>query len=181
MHVRVHTRFSSGKHWDLCRGMGWMTGRSRGRSMSNLIKCWPCSCSDWSLPAPGDKVPSRVAHQRDFAESTGPVFLKPHFLSCSSSNTRSCLTLCDPKDCNPSSSSVHGILHVRILEWVAIPFSRGSSCTRDWTQVSCTAGRFLTIWATRDPHPCLGSKCNICMIDNVTQETSNPCWVCRSS
>ena len=43
---------------------------------------------------------------------------------------------------------VHGILHTRILEWVAIPFSRGSSQTRDLTQVSCIAGRFFTIWAT---------------------------------
>ena len=84
----THTRFSFGKHWDLRRWMGWVTGRSRGRSMSNLIKCWPCSCSDWRLPAPGDKVPSRVTHQKDFAESTGSVFLKPHFHSYSSSNKR---------------------------------------------------------------------------------------------
>ena len=41
--------------------------------------------------------------------------------------TQSCLTLCDPMDCSPPGSSVHGILRVRILEWVAIPFSRGSS------------------------------------------------------
>ena len=38
-----------------------------------------------------------------------------------------CLTLCDPIDCNPPGSSVHGIVQARILEWVAIPFSRGSS------------------------------------------------------
>ena len=41
--------------------------------------------------------------------------------------TQSCLTLCDPKDCSPLGSSVHGILQTRILEWFAIPFSRGSS------------------------------------------------------
>ena len=40
---------------------------------------------------------------------------------------QSCPTLCDPMDCSPSVSSVHGILQARILEWVAIPFSRGSS------------------------------------------------------
>ena len=40
--------------------------------------------------------------------------------------TQSCLTLCDPMDCTPSGSSVHGILHARMLEWVAIPFFRGS-------------------------------------------------------
>ena len=47
-----------------------------------------------------------------------------------------------------SGSSIHGILQARILEWVAIPFSRGSSWPRDRTQVSCIAGRFFTIWAT---------------------------------
>ena len=47
-------------------------------------------------------------------------------------------------------SSAHGILQARILEWVAIPFSRGSSWPRDGTQVSCIAGRFFTIWAIRE-------------------------------
>ena len=45
--------------------------------------------------------------------------------------------LCNPMDCNLSGSSVHGILQTRILEWVAIPFSRGSSPSRDHTLVSC--------------------------------------------
>ena len=64
--------------------------------------------------------------------------------------TQSCLTLCDPVDCNPPGSSVHGILQARILEWVAISFSRGSSRPGDQTQVSCTAGRRVKLWATRD-------------------------------
>ena len=49
-------------------------------------------------------------------------------------------------------SSAHGIPQARILEWVAIPFSRGSSWPRDRTQVSWIAGRFFTIWATRETH-----------------------------
>ena len=49
---------------------------------------------------------------------------------------QSCLTLCDPMDCSPLSSSVHGILQARILEWIAMPSSRGSSQPRDRTQVS---------------------------------------------
>ena len=48
-------------------------------------------------------------------------------------------------DCSPSGSSVHGILQVSILEWVAMPFSRGSSQPRDQAQVSHIAGRFFTI------------------------------------
>ena len=64
--------------------------------------------------------------------------------------TQSCPILCDPMDCSPPDSSVHGILQARILEWVAIPFSRGSSWPRDWTQVSWITGRFFTIWATKE-------------------------------
>ena len=59
--------------------------------------------------------------------------------------TQSCQTLCDPVD-----YTVCGILQARILEWVAFPFSRGSSQPRDWTQVSCIAGGFFTNWAIRE-------------------------------
>ena len=55
-----------------------------------------------------------------------------------------------PTLCNPVDYTVHGILQSRILEWVAIPFSRGSSQPRDWVQVSCISGRFFTSWATRE-------------------------------
>ena len=55
-------------------------------------------------------------------------------------------------DCSPSGSSVHEIFQARILEWVAISLSRGFSQPRDQTQVSCTAGRFFTDWATRAAH-----------------------------
>ena len=58
-------------------------------------------------------------------------------------------TLYDPMDCSPPGFSVHGLLQARILEWVAIPFSRGSSWPRDQTWVSHIAVRFFTIWATR--------------------------------
>ena len=58
-----------------------------------------------------------------------------------SSVAQSCLTLCDPMDCIPSGSSIYGILQARILEWVAISFSRGSSQSGDRTQVSHIAGR----------------------------------------
>ena len=60
-------------------------------------------------------------------------------------------TLQDPMDCCPPGSSFHGIFQARILEWVAIFFSRGSARPRDQTQVSYTAGRFFTEWATGSP------------------------------
>ena len=61
-----------------------------------------------------------------------------------------CLTLCNPMDCSPPGSSVHGIFQVRILKWVAISFSRGSSCPRDGTQASCITGRFFTDLAMKE-------------------------------
>ena len=63
---------------------------------------------------------------------------------------QSCLTLCDPMNCSPPGSSVNGIFQAKILEWVAISFSRGSSRPSNQTQVSCIAGRRFTIWATRE-------------------------------
>ena len=58
---------------------------------------------------------------------------------------QACLTLCDSMDCSPTSSSVHGTFQARILEWVAMPSSRGSSQPRDWTHISCVSciGRWI--------------------------------------
>ena len=59
--------------------------------------------------------------------------------------TQSCLTLCDPVRCSLPGYSIHRILQARVLEWVAISFSRGSSRPRDRTQVSRLAGRCFTL------------------------------------
>ena len=64
--------------------------------------------------------------------------------------TQSCPILCDPMNCSLPGSSVHGILQARILEWVTISFSRGSSRPRDWTRVSGIGGRRFNLWATRE-------------------------------
>ena len=63
---------------------------------------------------------------------------------------QSCPTLCGPTDCSLPGSSVHGILQASILEWGAIPFSRRPSQPRDRRQVSCIAGGFFTVWASRE-------------------------------
>ena len=62
----------------------------------------------------------------------------------------SCVRLCDPKDCSLPGCSVRGIFQAIELEWVAISFSRGSSQSRDRTQVSCTVGRRFTIWVSTE-------------------------------
>ena len=63
--------------------------------------------------------------------------------------TKLCLTLCDPMDCSPPASSVHGILQARILVWVATSFYRGPSWPRDKTHVSYIGRWILYGWATR--------------------------------
>ena len=78
----------------------------------------------------------------DFFPSTNP--------ESESEVAQSCPTLGDPMDCSPPGSSIHGIFQVRVLEWVAISFSRVSSWLRDWTWVSCIADRCFTVWATRE-------------------------------
>ena len=101
---------------------------------------------------------------------------------------QSCPTLCNPRDCSPPGSTVHEILQARILEWVAILFSREFFQIRDRIWVSCTAGRFFTIWATRDlsTHGKLFSTCqdsaqtsfhfcNSCFLD-TNNESFYPFW-----
>ena len=86
---------------------------------------------------------------RDGVQNT-PKKKQSAFLSLHAKSLQFCLTLCDPMDCSLPGSSVHGILQARILEWVAISSSRGSSWPRDQTCVSCSScsGRQVTTSAT---------------------------------
>ena len=81
-----------------------------------------------------------------------PLWIRGHHSNMWSDNevlvAQSCPTLCKPMDCSPPGSSVYGFLQARILKWIAIPFSRGSSRSRDQTRGSSISGRFFTIWAT---------------------------------
>ena len=88
--------------------------------------------------------------------------------ACVRSFTKSCPTLCDPVDCSPPGSSVHGIFQTRILEWVAISFFRGFSQSRDQTcvsWVSCVGRQILYHWATQKPN----LECTQCSISCL-------CW-----
>ena len=112
-----------------------------GRVVGHLV--WPflkmvfsleCSwCAMLGLLQVHSKVNQAHTHTRSLAKW-------PH----------SCPALRDPMDCSPSGSSVPGILQVRILEWVAMASSRGSSWPRDPIHVSCTCSQILHCWATRE-------------------------------
>ena len=72
--------------------------------------------------------------------------------------TQLCLTLCDAMDCSLPGSSFHGIFQARVLEWVAISFSRRSSWPRDRTRVSSIIGRCFNVWATRVMQGCATNR-----------------------
>ena len=105
--------------------------------------------------------------------------------------TQSCPTLCNPMDCSPPGSSVHEIFQARILEWVAISFSRGSSQPRDRTWVSCTVGRFFTDWVTREApfvdmanYSRYSSKMDVDMISDSSRKSyplAENCMQCETS
>ena len=116
-------------------------------------KQWPVLNATYVLDVEQDDVCtlSKVS-KLQFSENitfitTLQAYLEDHMRKTSKKSevkvAQSCLTLCDPTDCSPPDSSVYGIFPARILEWVAIPFSKGSSQPRDWTWISCTADRFF--------------------------------------
>ena len=90
---------------------------------------------------------ARDAHDLAIKPPPGSYIFK--YSVSESEVAQSCPTLWDPMDCS-LSGSVHGIFQARVLEWIAISFSRGSSQPRNWTWVSRTAGRRFTVWATRE-------------------------------
>ena len=103
------------------------------------------------------KKPGKCGHPFLFPDLRGNVFsflpLKMMFsvgLSWKWKSFSHVQLFCNHMDYSLSGSSFHGIFQARILEWIAISFSRGSSWPRDWTGVSCIAGRFYTISATRE-------------------------------
>ena len=74
-----------------------------------------------------------------------PPLLSPHLYAwVHAQSLQSCPHLCDPMDCSPPGSSIHGILQARLLKWVSMPSSRGTSQPRDQIWVSCIAGKFFT-------------------------------------
>ena len=95
-----------------------------------------------------------------------------------SEGTQSCPTICDPMDCSLPCFSEHGIFPARVLEWVAISFSRVSSQPRNWTQVSHIVGRCFTHWVKKQKHGSnIRSVCNIYWILALWSEFCLPCMI----
>ena len=123
---------------------------------------------NWGSESPSQDQPGSVSRQSLcsqqmlFSHPLTPCYIILMFqdqinwgsiVSVSAESLQSCRTFCSPLKCSPPRSSVHGILQARILEWVAISFSQGSSRPRDWTQIPHFAGRRFNLWATREALP----------------------------
>ena len=121
---------------------------------ASLPRLWlykGCMASSWfSLSLSGllPFIPSQYIFKKAQATWRGHVWVSGQRLWPGLSEvTQSCPTLCNPMYCSLPGSSLHGILQARVLEWVAISFSRGSSQPRDRTQVSRIPGRRFNLWA----------------------------------
>ena len=136
------------------------SGKSPGEGIGNPLQC---SCLEnfmdrkaWKTTVHGiSKSRTRLIYlekpvfikRREVKERVDILSFVHHMISIIEV-TQSCPTLCDPVDCSPPSSSIHGILQARILEWVAIFFSRGSSRPGGRTHISCIGRRILYFWLT---------------------------------
>ena len=136
-------------HWFIYRSRGEYLTQSRWKVM-NLLLGFLGRVLGFSLGCEVEMIKSEAAPRRK--PETGKIWKKKHsqregsedLCMCVCSVAKSCPTLCDPMDCSPPGSSVHGIFQARILEWVAMPSSRGFSPPRDQTSISCIAGGFFT-------------------------------------
>ena len=134
------------------RSLGWEDPLEKEMATQSSMLAWEIPWTE----EPGRLQSMRVIRVR-YDLVTKQQHILPEWLS---EVAQSCPTLCDPMDCSPPGSSVHGILQARVLEWGAIAFSRGSSQPRDRTQVSHIAGRRFNLWTTREaqlPERCLSS------------------------
>ena len=130
----------------MLRSLGWLHPRSLSRALAMVLP--PCClflCSLGSLRRCNFPFQQKIFLYFNICQCI-------RILSCGDRKvkvlvTQLCPTPWDPTDCSPPGSSVHEIPQARILELVAIPFSKGSFQPRDWTWIPCFAGKFFTFWA----------------------------------
>ena len=137
----------SHRYWEAAWGANvWVSGCSplltviaQSHTIAATDSAWPTS-ADSARPGPGTLPAFCFDKPNNQAAEQWPWYCREWKVKVKVLVDEGCLTLCSPMDCSPQGSSVHGILQARILEWVAIPFSRGSSQPREQTWVSCIAG-----------------------------------------
>ena len=136
----IYTAFCLPFHpWTLGLLLSFVEGGVPHPAPRNLLFSWVSNCfKSWF------HISRAFSYPKDYISRSTDIY------TLARSVAQSCPTLWDPMDCSPPGFSVHGIFQARVLEWVAISFSTGSSQPRDRTWVSCIAGRHFTLWATRE-------------------------------
>ena len=147
------TTHSSVTSWRILGGQQSVESRRVGHNQHfSLSMLLVCGCESWTIKiAEHRRIDAfelwcwrRLLRVPWTARRSNQSILKESSSGCSLV-TRLCPTLRDPMACGTPGSSVHGILQARTLEWVVIPFSKGSSRPRDQTHVSSIAGKFFTL------------------------------------
>ena len=138
----------------------WATWQAHLLGISSVTQscpslCDPVDCSTPVFPVHHQLPELTQTHVHLVSDAIQPSHplsssSPPACTGCGGLVNKSCLTLATPMDYSLPGSSIHGIVQARILEWVAISFSGGSSRPRDQNQISCIASRIFTCWTTRE-------------------------------
>ena len=108
---------------------------------------WPAS---WEICMQVKKQQSELDMEQQTGSKLGKEYIKAVYCHLAYLTSMQSEKWKFASDSATPGTTVHGTLQAKILVWVNLPFSRGSSQLRDWIQVSCIAGRFFTIWATKE-------------------------------
>lgn len=142
---------------------------------SSVHKILKARILEWvSIPSPGDFSNPGIKPGSPTLQANSLPSEPPEHPQSEGVSGSVMLTLCDPMDCSLPSPSVQGISQAKIVECIAVPFSRGYSPPLNWTQVFCTAGRFFTNWATREAPKNTEVGCYFLLQGIFLTQESNP-------
>ena len=192
--LRTHLRDGcvTAPHWSCCWKLKRMPGKGRGgQKLTQLKETFSTREDSTVLLRPGASLElfkgarksKQSVHASFFLQVKAAKFYPNRtssttWCTCVRSVAQLCSTLHDLTDCSPLGSSVHGICQARMLEWVAISFSRASSWSRDRTCISCVGKWVLYHWATRGALALTGNSGKAWLTPWRKGGAISACWNC---